>query len=342
VHTPNDALCSDGIACTTDKCEPTGCAHTPNDALCNDGKLCTIDTCVPGTGCQHTLSNAPCDDGFACTTDTCDAATDTCHHAPCDSKCDDGIFCNGIERCDAMTGCVSGPPACQLGLACSADACTEAGATCSHNQSAGCAPSLRLLACDSSGNLLSISPFGGPSVAIAPSNGEVWFDVAILNGRWFAISGTGELAELVPMTNQVKASFPVPSANSLGAGPDGFLYAASTTVYRFDPNTGAVKMLGTLPAGYMSSGDAAFFGGQLFVSVDGPCGGALVQFDVTTGTSTILGGDGLGCVYGLAVSGGTMFIVNCDGKIGTFDPKTGVVRVLSTTGTQVYGADVLP
>ena len=86
----------------------------------------------------------------------------------------------------------------------------------------------------------------------------------------------------------------------------------------------------------------AFLDGQMYISVDGPCGGALVQFDAQSGTSTVIGGDGLGCVYGLAVSGGTMFIVNCDGTVGTFDPTTGVVRVLSTSGVQVHGADVLP
>src|SRR5262245_36060960 len=42
------------------------------------------------------------------------------------------------------------------------------------------------------------------------------------------------------------------------------------------------------------------------------------------------------------VAGGTMFILNCDGKVGTFDPATGVAHVLSTTGASVYGADVLP
>jgi hypothetical protein len=68
----------------------------------------------------------------------------------------------------------------------------------------------------------------------------------------------------------------------------------------------------------------------------------LVQFDPGTGTSVVLGGDGLGCVYGLAATATTLFILNCDGKVGTFDPATGVAHVLSTTGVGVDGADVLP
>jgi hypothetical protein len=170
----------------------------------------------------------------------------------------------------------------------------------------------------------------------------VWFDAAILKGRWFVVDGSGALDELVPMTNTVKHQMSVPATNSLGAGPDGYLYSASTDVYRFDPNTGASTTLGSLPAGYTSSGDVAFFMGQMYISTDGPCGGALVRFDVASGTSTVIGGDGLGCVYGLATTATMMFVVDCDGKVGTFDPTTGVVQVLSTTGLQPYGADVLP
>lgn len=341
-HTPHDDACDDGIGCTFDACEPTGCVHAPADALCEDGALCTVDTCVPGAGCEHAPSDAVCDDGIACTIDTCDDATDTCRNVPCDSQCDDAVFCDGVERCDAAVGCVSGAPACQLGLSCSVDACSEASAQCTHKQGGACGPGTRLLVCDHSGALLSISPFGGPSITVAPAGAKVWFDVAILDGRWFALSATGYIHELWPQTNQTKTSFPVPSANSLGAGPDGFLYAASQTVYRINPDTGAVTTLGSLPPGYSSSGDVAFVDGQMFVSVDGPCGGALVEVDLAGGAAAVVGGDGLGCVYGLAVSGQTMFVVNCNGTVGTFDPASGVVEILSTTGVSVYGAELLP
>jgi hypothetical protein len=256
--------------------------------------------------------------------------------------CDDGIFCDGVERCDVAIGCVPGPPACQLGLPCSVDSCSEGSQSCGHVQTSGCTPSVRLLIDDNAGNLVAVSPYGGPNVIIAPSSSSVWFDVAILNGRWFVVDGNGSLDELLPKTNTVTHSMSVPATNSLGAGPDGYLYSASTDVYRFDPNTGASTTLGSLPTGYASSGDVAFFKGQMFISADGPCGGALVQFDVPSGTSMVIGGDGLGCVYGLAATATTMFVVNCDGKVGTFDPTTGVVQVLASTGLQPYGADILP
>jgi len=78
------------------------------------------------------------------------------------------------------------------------------------------------------------------------------------------------------------------------------------------------------------------------VSTDSPCGGALVEFDVDLGSGTVLGGDGLGCVYGLAAVDGELYIVNCDGTIGTFDPNVGEVNIFATTSVQAYGADALP
>jgi hypothetical protein len=341
-HAPNDAACEDGIHCTDDSCGPSGCVHVPNDAKCDDGKFCTVDTCVVGVGCQHQHSDAGCDDGIDCTIDTCDEKTGQCEHDACDAKCDDGNFCNGVERCDTTFGCAAGPPACALDLSCSTDTCDEGAETCAHMQTAGCAPSLRILVTDAQGKLLSVSPWGLPTITVAAATGNVHLDVAVLGGRWFTLDTNSTLTELVPMTNQIKKSFPAPGANSLGAGPDGKLYAANLAVYRIDPNTGAYTIIGSLPSGYSSSGDIAFLGNRMFVSADGPCGGALIEVDPTSGQATVLGGDGLGCVYGLAASGNTLFILDCNGKIGTFDPDTGEARVLSTVGVSVYGADVLP
>jgi hypothetical protein len=338
----SDDECDDGIGCTIDACEPTGCVHLPDHDACDDAVLCTLDVCDAGVGCQNQHSDAVCDDGIACTIDACDAATDACRNDACDNLCDDGVFCNGVERCDTTFGCAVGSPPCDLGLACSVDTCQEANDRCDHVQPSACAPDVRLLVTDATGALLQVSPYGAPTVTIAASNGNTHFDVAILGSRWFVINPNNRIAELTPMTNTQITSFQSPSANSLGAGPDGKLYAASTTVYRIDPDTGASTALGQLPAGYSSSGDIAFLNGRMFVSADGPCGGALVEFDTAAGTGTLLGGDGLGCVFGLAAAGGVLFVLNCDGKVGTFDPDTGEARTLSTPQISVYGADTLP
>lgn len=338
----SDSECDDGVGCTIDTCTPSGCVNTPDSSVCDDGVFCTIDFCDPKLDCQSQFSNSVCDDGIGCTNDSCDPMTDSCQNEPCDSLCDDQVFCNGVERCDSVLGCVHGPPACQLGLPCSNDKCQEQSQSCTHIGSSMCAPPLRLLITDASGKLLSVSPYGGPPTTIAQPMGGTHYDIAILNGRWFAIDPTMRLLELQPMSNAIKKAFMVPNANSLGAGPDGMLYAASTIVYRLNPDTGTATSIGSLPPGYQSSGDIAFLGNRMFISVDGPCGGALIEFDPGTGSSTVRGGDGLGCVYGLAVSSDTMFVVDCSGKIGTYNPDTGVVTVLSTPNLTVYGADILP
>lgn len=296
-------------------------------------------------------SDAACDDGIACTNDSCNAETKTCEHDACDSVCDDFLFCTGVERCDATRGCVAGEPACALGLSCSKDSCNETTQSCGHDQTAGCAPSVQLLVTDSDGLFHSISAYTG---AHAPLPGVVakstYLDIAILGERWFAIgsstlSGQSGLVELVPYTNTIKRKVEGVGlfANSLAAGPDGFLYAASESVSRIDPDTGENSIVATLPPGASSSGDIAFLNGRLFVSTDGPCGGGLAEVDIQAGTSAMRGGDGLGCVYGMASANGVLFLVNCDGTVGTFDPNTGEARLLSTAaGVSVYGADVLP
>ncbi|HVY47672.1 MAG TPA: hypothetical protein VHB21_17405 [Minicystis sp.] len=311
--------------------------HTPVDAACDDGVFCTRDRCDPAHGCRHPHDDTLCDDGIDCTIDTCVTATDACRHDACDNRCDDGVFCNGVERCDTAIGCVAGPPACRI-PGCGPGTCHENGQTCTVMPS--CAPGPTLVVTDSTGALVSVALDGQHSV-IAPSHGDVHFDIAIVDGRWFAIDPTPALVELKPNTNHVKNSWPAPDANSLGAGPDGMLYAANSHVFRIDPDSGAFSQIASLPPGYSSSGDIAFLGSRMFVSADGPCGGALVEV-LPDGTSQVIGGDGLGCVYGLASTGSTLYVMNCDGKLGTFDPDTGEARVISTPNLSVYGADILP
>jgi hypothetical protein len=311
--------------------------NQPNDAACDDGVFCTRDNCNPTEGCKHHHDDSICDDGIACTIDTCDAATDACQHAACDSMCDDGNFCNGVERCDTTFGCAMGMPPCNVDCS---DTCHEGSQTCKHGPS--CAPTgPTLVAVTADHELISIDASTG-AITVLDTSGATYFDIAILGGRWYAIVPGGTIVRLKANTLTVKSSFAGPNANSLGAGPDGMLYAANTQVYRIDPNSGASTVVAQLPPGYASSGDIAFLDGRMFVSADGPCGGALVEVDTTAGTSTLLGGDGLGCVYGLAATTDTLYVVNCDGKVGTFDPNTGDARVLSTPSAQVYGADVLP
>ena len=338
----SDEECADDVGCTVDLCTPSGCTNVPDASLCDDGLVCTVDTCDGSLDCQHGHTDAGCDDGLGCTIDSCDDATDSCVNAPCDGLCDDGTFCDGVERCDSALGCVQGAPSCDLDQACAQSSCNESSDTCKHTFPMGCVqPDVHLLVTDAVGRLWDLSPLGNPTAQIiANPGGTVHLDIAVLDGRWFVMDQF--LRELYPGTNMVKADISPLQLNSLGGGPDHMLYAAGTQVFRIDPNSGMSTYLGDLPTGHSSSGDIAFLGDRLFVSTDSPCGGALVEFDPLTGTSTVMGGDGLGCVYGLANVGGVLYIVNCDGKIGTFDPDTGEVRIFATTTVQAYGADALP
>jgi len=337
-----DGDCDDRVRCTIDTCYAGACGHEPHSELCDDGHLCTIDTCDPAVGCESAPSNAACDDAIACTLDSCDVATDQCLHDACDSVCDDGRFCDGVERCDTTFGCTRGAPSCELGLGCDRSSCSEADFTCGHALPAGCVPpGLHLLITDSNGGLHEVAPYTDEDTLIAASSGAAHLDIAILDGRWFAIDGN--IVELDPGTNDVlqDLGFGASGSNSLAGGPDGKLYAAETAVYRIDPDTGSTEILGNLPPGHSSSGDIAFLGERMFVSTDSGCGGALVEFDPKTGAATVLGGDGLGCVFGLAPLGSQLLVVNCDGKIGTFDPETGQTQVIATTQVSAYGADIL-
>ena len=340
---PQNTACDDGVVCTVDVCTASGCEHTSNDALCEDGLLCTVDVCEGLSGCDHQLKNTPCDDGIECTTDICDTDTDTCINSSCDSLCDDGVFCNGVERCDTTFGCTSGPLACTLGLGCESSMCSEGEDSCNHMVPPGCAaPDVHLLATDAAGALWDITPYGNTTATFLADGGLTYLDVAILGDRWFAVS-TISLVELTPGTNEVIQELGFLPVNSLAGGPDGMLYGAQEVVIRVDPDTGEQVEMGTLPFGHVSSGDIAFLGERMFVSTESGCGGTLVEFNLESGVGTVLGGDGLGCVYGLATGDdGDLFILNCDGKVGLFDPDSGEARIFATTGVTVYGADRLP
>lgn len=105
-----------------------------NDADCNDGQFCNgTETCdVASAQCQPGTP-PDVDDGLDCTFDTCDEFNDTALHLPNDDMCSDGQFCNGVETCDAVAGCVAGAPVeIDDGIACTQDSCDEDSDTVVH------------------------------------------------------------------------------------------------------------------------------------------------------------------------------------------------------------------
>src|SRR5262249_18790637 len=71
-----------------------------------------------------------CDDAISCTLDACSEGLKSCTHTTNDGACNDGLFCNGVETCNATTGCVAGTPPCDDGVACTVDTSDEASDTC--------------------------------------------------------------------------------------------------------------------------------------------------------------------------------------------------------------------
>ncbi len=123
----------------TNTCADDCCACL-NDGMCQDGSYCNgretcVDcTCQPGTPIDI-------DDSVACTDDACIedgpvGAEDTGHveNVPNDTLCDDGGNCNGVETCNATTGCETTTPApdCDDGDPCSTDSCVDPAGTCSN------------------------------------------------------------------------------------------------------------------------------------------------------------------------------------------------------------------
>jgi hypothetical protein len=154
--------CNDNRSCTSDTCNEArdACVHTGNDAICDDGIACNgLETCSPDgapvTGC---LAQPPVQcsdaDGFACTAESCHEPSGSCTATPnsalcnvaencsptlgcvaaaacsMDSECDDGNACNGAETCNG-TYCVYGMPMnCDDGVSCTNDSCDDQTGAC--------------------------------------------------------------------------------------------------------------------------------------------------------------------------------------------------------------------
>jgi len=149
--------CDDGLECTDDRCAPgaPSCTHTPAHDACAEGEICDLargcvtapcedaadcddglvcdgaETCFAGS-CRPGEPIA-CEDSVDCTSDTCTEPAGTCVSTPDDAACGDDLWCNGVDRCDAATGCTTdAPPDCSDGVDCTLDACDEAADLCTN------------------------------------------------------------------------------------------------------------------------------------------------------------------------------------------------------------------
>ena len=128
-------VCEDGTACTyNDLCNATGqCVGVTK--VCDNGYWCDgEDVCDTVSGdCVHL--NAPIiNDGIPCTQDICDSDEEQVYHFPRDVMCDNTIYCDGVEICHVVDGCIDGAdPNCDDYNPCTVDTCDEAADDCDHS-----------------------------------------------------------------------------------------------------------------------------------------------------------------------------------------------------------------
>ncbi|MEF9995647.1 MAG: PEP-CTERM sorting domain-containing protein [Burkholderiaceae bacterium] len=130
-------------------------------------------------------------------------------------------------------------------------------------------------------------------------------------------------------------------SNALVFGADGTLYAqdyGGGTLFKINTTTGAGTVIGS--NGYVSSGDLAFIGSDLYLSAQSGPNDVLVKLDPLTGAGTLVGDIGYGAVFGLATPDNINLYGLSGNNILNVNPLTGV-GTLSTTMTppdyEAYG-----
>jgi len=79
------------------------------------------------------LDDPQCDDAIDCTTDRCDPDYRRCRNTPDDLACQNHRYCDGVEICDPVRGCIEGVPVtCSDTDSCTIDRCVESQAICTH------------------------------------------------------------------------------------------------------------------------------------------------------------------------------------------------------------------
>ncbi|HOX47493.1 MAG TPA: hypothetical protein PK668_28115 [Myxococcota bacterium] len=155
--------CDDGDRCTqADTCDAQGtCAGSPR--VCSDGIDCTDDACDPTDGqCKATVQEGVCLVGVSCHTTgyrpiadgclVCDPAVDPAALTLRPELCDNGQYCDGLESCQADGTCTAGAPACAI--QCSSECDEDLDRCVSSQPGEGCDDGVRCTqgdACDGEG-----------------------------------------------------------------------------------------------------------------------------------------------------------------------------------------------
>lgn len=189
---------------------------------------------------------------------------------------------------------------------------------------------------DANGSLVSYDTATKTSTVLGKT-GTTMFDIALNNGGdLFGVDG-GSLFKISQSTGASTMLGSLGSfVNGLVFGADGTLFGSGdNNLYKINTTNGQASLVGSMGA-LQSSGDLAFFKGQLYLASN--LGLAVV--DPTTAATRLIGGTP--DIFGLASTGDTLFGVKGT-TIYNIDPSTGLgIGVASYSGSGAYGAASVP
>ncbi len=350
-----DADCSDGKECTRDTCVAGRCTSVTDVSLCDDKVACTLDSCTPEGACRHQNSDPLCNDGIACTDDRC-AGSAGCMHTAVSSRCDDLRFCNGVETCDVLRGCVPGaPPVCNDTIDCTRDRCDATTDKCAATPddtlcptgffcgTNGCAVFAYAVSAD---GLYDVRLPAGTSSFIGTTRYSggmpmTLTDVALdSDGGLYGMQGTN-----LVLVDRLTANLTLlrnlgMGMNALDVLPGGLLYGSGgSQVFSVNRSTGTLTAVANLPSGMSASGDIAVVSGRIYITTTtGVANDRLVEVMPDGGPARIVGDTGVDCLWGLAAYGPLLYGFDCNGRIHRIDLTTGQATAIATGGPDWWGA----
>jgi hypothetical protein len=272
-----------------------------------------------------------------------------------DADCPVTRFCTASAHCDPATGCSFAPRSCDDGVDCTRDECSEVERRCIHTPSDSLCPTTQLCSpkrgCDafvysvaSDGHLYetrvpsgTLVDLGAPAASLSDvalgSNGVLYAtDSYVLYGVDRASGTATTIASILPLHLY----------NGLGTANASLLATADVPqLFGIDPIYGSSISRATLPSGYRASGDITALGTRVLIaaaSTANPSTDTLIEVNLSTGASNVLGNFGYRCVWGLATLGAVVYGLTCEGRILTVDATTGAATEIASTAPAFFGA----
>ncbi|MEM7608318.1 MAG: hypothetical protein AAF411_23430 [Myxococcota bacterium] len=293
------------------------------DRDCDDDVACTDERCVNGA-CRSVPDDAQCERGQVCATAACDPGAG-CVFTPV--VCDDGVECT-VDRCIEPTGCEFVPDdlRCPVSFRCEADRGCVAEALVHDDRF-----------------LYQVDLPSGESEPIVEI--DAFTDIALAPDRTLFACSRTVLARIDRESGRSDVFMEAPSdLVALEIGPDGGLYAAGLDefVLRIDVEGGFTEVYGELPRGWVASGDIAFVGERLLITVTDEAASRTGQNQLAEvlpdGSSRLLGELPISCLWGIAGFGPELYVFSCQGDLLLVDPFTAAARSLRRTLVRVNGA----